>query len=68
MKKLLLSLIWVGLPNDSSIKRRPTPCGERTEMDNTLFFIGLFIIVSGVVKARLVSKLSEGMISLTNGN
>lgn len=49
-------------------KRRPTPCGERTEMDNTLFFIGLFIIVSGIVKAGLVSKLSEGMISLINGN
>lgn len=49
-------------------KRRPTPCGKRTEMDNTLFFIGLFIIVSGIVKAGLVSKLSEGMISLINGN
>lgn len=36
------------------------------EWPTLFFFIGLFIIVGGVVKVGLISKLSEGMISLTN--
>ena len=35
-------------------------------MAHTLLFIGLFIIVGGVVKVGLITKLSEYMISLTN--
>ena len=36
------------------------------EWPTLFFFIGLFIIVGGVVKVGLISKLSEGMITLTN--
>lgn len=35
------------------------------EWPTLFFFIGLFIIVGGVVKVGLISKLSEGLISLT---
>ncbi|MCF6159654.1 MAG: hypothetical protein E3K32_14055 [wastewater metagenome] len=35
------------------------------EWPTIFFFIGLFIIVGGVVKVGLISKLSEGMIVLT---
>ncbi|NUO09822.1 MAG: hypothetical protein HUU08_14285 [Candidatus Brocadia sp.] len=38
------------------------------EWPTLFFFIGLFIIVGGVVKVGLISKLSEGMISLTKPN
>ena len=34
-------------------------------MANAFLFIGLFIIVGGVIKVGLISNLSEGMISLT---
>ena len=36
------------------------------EWPTLFFFIGLFIIVGGVVKVGLISKLSEGLITLTN--
>ncbi|MDR4507060.1 MAG: ArsB/NhaD family transporter [Candidatus Brocadiaceae bacterium] len=36
------------------------------EWSTLFFFIGLFIIVGGVVKVGLVSKLSAGLIALTN--
>ena len=35
------------------------------EWPTLFFFIGLFIIVGGVVKVGLISKLSEGLITLT---
>ena len=35
-------------------------------MANPFLFMGLFIIVGGVVKVGLISKLSEGLITLTN--
>ena len=34
-------------------------------MANPFLFIGLFIIIGGVIKVGLISSLSEGMISLT---
>ena len=37
-------------------------------MVNPFLFIGLFIIVGGVVKVGLISKLSEGLIALTRPN
>lgn len=36
------------------------------EWSTLFFFMGLFIIVGGVVKVGLISKLSEGLITLTN--
>ena len=36
------------------------------EWPTLFFFMGLFIIVGGVVKVGLISKLSEGLITLTN--
>ncbi len=38
------------------------------EWPTLFFFIGLFIIVGGVVKVGLISKLSEGLITLTEPN
>ncbi|MEK6729180.1 MAG: ArsB/NhaD family transporter, partial [Planctomycetota bacterium] len=38
------------------------------EWPTLFFFIGLFIIVGGVVKVGLISKLSEGLITLTKPN
>ncbi len=38
------------------------------EWSTLFFFIGLFIIVGGVVKVGLISKLSEGLIALTRPN
>lgn len=38
------------------------------EWPTIFFFMGLFIIVGGVVKVGLISKLSEGMILLTKPN
>jgi len=38
------------------------------EWPTLFFFIGLFIIVGGVVKVGLITKLSNGMIALTNPN
>jgi len=38
------------------------------EWSTLFFFIGLFIIVGGVVKVGLISKLSEGLITLTKPN
>ncbi|MEP9411988.1 MAG: ArsB/NhaD family transporter [Candidatus Brocadia sp.] len=38
------------------------------EWSTLFFFIGLFIIVGGVVKVGLISKLSEGLITLTRPN
>jgi len=38
---------------------------KELEWPTLFFFIGLFIIVGGVVKAGLISKLSESMILLT---
>lgn len=38
------------------------------EWSTLFFFIGLFIIVGGVVKVGLISKLSEGLIALTKPN
>ncbi len=38
------------------------------EWSTLFFFMGLFIIVGGVVKVGLISKLSGGLIALTNPN
>lgn len=38
------------------------------EWSTLFFFMGLFIIVGGVVKVGLISKLSEGLIALTRPN
>ncbi|MBE7446564.1 MAG: ArsB/NhaD family transporter [Planctomycetia bacterium] len=38
------------------------------EWPTIFFFMGLFIIVGGVVKVGLISKLSEGLIALTRPN
>lgn len=47
-------------------KEDPHHVLRELEWPTLFFFIGLFIIVGGVVKVGLISKLSEGMISLTN--
>jgi Na+/H+ antiporter NhaD/arsenite permease-like protein len=47
-------------------KEDPHHILRELEWPTLFFFIGLFIIVGGVVKVGLISKLSEGMISLTN--
>ena len=46
-------------------KEDPHHVLKELEWPTLFFFIGLFIIVGGVVKVGLISKLSEGMISLT---
>ncbi len=46
-------------------KEDPHQVLRELEWPTLFFFIGLFIIVGGVVKVGLISKLSEGMISLT---
>ncbi|MCC7210655.1 MAG: hypothetical protein E3K40_05165 [Candidatus Brocadia sp.] len=46
-------------------KEDPHQVLRELEWPTLFFFIGLFIIVGGVVKVGLLSKLSEGMISLT---
>ncbi len=47
-------------------KESPHHVLKELEWPTLFFFIGLFIIVGGVIKVGLISKLSEGMISLTN--
>lgn len=47
-------------------KEDPHHVLRELEWPTLFFFIGLFIIVGGVVKVGLISKLSEGMISLTH--
>ena len=46
-------------------KEDPHHVLRELEWPTLFFFIGLFIIVGGVVKVGLISNLSEGMISLT---
>ena len=46
-------------------KEDPHHVLRELEWPTLFFFIGLFIIVGGVVKVGLISKLSEGLISLT---
>ena len=46
-------------------KEDPHHVLRELEWPTLFFFIGLFIIVGGVIKVGLISKLSEGMISLT---
>jgi len=41
---------------------------EEIEWPTIFFFIGLFIMVAGLVKVGVVSQLGEGMISITGGN
>jgi Na+/H+ antiporter NhaD/arsenite permease-like protein len=38
---------------------------KELEWSTLFYFIGLFIIVGGVVKVGLISELSSGMISIT---
>lgn len=47
-------------------KEEPHQVLRELEWSTLFFFIGLFIIVGGIIKVGLISKLSEGMISLTN--
>ena len=47
-------------------KEDPHHVLRELEWPTLFFFIGLFIIVGGVVKVGLITKLSEYMISLTN--
>ncbi|OQY99997.1 MAG: hypothetical protein B6D35_07985 [Candidatus Brocadia sp. UTAMX2] len=47
-------------------KEDPHHVLRELEWPTLFFFIGLFIIVGGVVKVGLISYLSSGMISLTN--
>lgn len=49
-------------------KEDPHHVLRELEWPTLFFFIGLFIIVGGVVKVGLISKLSEGMIALTHPN
>lgn len=49
-------------------KEDPHHVLRELEWPTLFFFIGLFIIVGGVIKVGLISKLSEGMISLTKPN
>ncbi len=49
-------------------KEDPHHVFKGLEWPTIFFFIGLFIIVGSVVKVGLISKLSEGMISLTKPN
>lgn len=49
-------------------KEDPHHVLRELEWPTIFFFIGLFIIVGSVVKVGLISKLSEGMISLTKPN
>ena len=46
-------------------KEDPHHVLKELEWPTLFFFIGLFIIVGGVIKVGLISNLSEGMISLT---
>lgn len=46
-------------------KEDPHHVLRELEWPTLFFFMGLFIIVGGIVKVGLISKLSEGMISLT---
>jgi len=41
---------------------------EEIEWPTIFFFIGLFIMVSGLVKVGVVAALGHGMISITQGN
>lgn len=47
-------------------KEDPHHVLSELEWPTIFFFIGLFIIVGGVVKVGLISSLSKGMIALTN--
>lgn len=47
-------------------KEDPHHILKELEWPTLFFFIGLFIIVGGVIKIGLISKLSEWMIALTN--
>lgn len=41
---------------------------SRVEWSTLLFFAGLFIVVHGVVKTGLLTKIAHGVIQLTSGN
>ncbi|MDF2557942.1 MAG: hypothetical protein K0R71_1770 [Bacillales bacterium] len=41
---------------------------KAVEWSTIFFFIGLFILVAGLVETGVIKKLAEGAISITNGN
>ncbi|MBM4053823.1 MAG: ArsB/NhaD family transporter [Planctomycetes bacterium] len=47
-------------------KEDPHEVLKEIEWPTIFFFIGLFILVGGVIKVGLITKLSEGMIAITN--
>ena len=49
-------------------KKEPEEVFEKVEWPTLFFFMGLFIMVQGLVEVGVINKLAEATLSLTNGN